>query len=120
LAERDPGTLSGGERQRMEIAVLLAQSPRLALVDEPTNHLDPGQQVQMLHLLKTRFTTDGRALVMVLHDINLALAFCDRLLLIRGDGDWRAGPASETGTPETLSWLYDHPVRQAENCLSFL
>ncbi len=124
LAGRSPHTLSGGERQRMEIAALLAQSPRLALLDEPTNHLDPGQQVAMLKLLKQRFTSQGRAMVVVLHDLNLALAFCERLLLLRGDGNWRAGSRQNTGTPEQFSWLYRHPVRRCseleEECLSFL
>lgn len=124
LAERDPATLSGGERQRMEVAVLLTQNPRLALLDEPSNHLDPGQQVALLKLLKERFTSPGRAMVVVLHDINLAMAFCDKLLLLRGDGEWRAGATEEMGTPERLSWLYDHRVRpcdgQQSPCFSFL
>ncbi len=124
LAERDPATLSGGERQRMEIATLLAQDPRLALLDEPTNHLDPGHQTAVLRLLRRRFRSRDRALVMVLHDINLARAFCDRLLLLRGDGSWRAGPVAETGTPEQLSWLYGCPVRDCAEreggCLTFL
>ena len=124
LARRDPATLSGGERQRMEIAVLLAQQPRLALLDEPANHLDPGHQVGILELLRRRFSRPGHAQVMVLHDINLALAFCHRLLLLRGDGHWRAGSVEEMGTPEQLSWLYGCPVRPCaelkDRCLSFL
>jgi len=124
LARRDPATLSGGERQRMEIAVLLAQQPRLALLDEPTNHLDPGHQVEILKRLRHHFARSGRALVMVLHDINLARVFCDHLLLLRGDGRWRAGEVAKMGAPEPLSWLYDWPVRtvgeEPESCLTFL
>ncbi len=124
MEKRDSSTLSGGERQRMEIAALLAQRPRLALLDEPTNHLDPGHQLDMLRLLRERFAAPSRGLVMVLHDINLALRFCDHLLLLKGDGSWKKGRTRRIGTGENLSWLFQHPVtRCAEGrvpCFSFL
>lgn len=110
LENRNIHTLSGGERQRMEIATLLAQRPRLALLDEPNNHLDPGQQILMLRLLHAHFTRAGHALVMVLHDCNLALRFCDHLLLLKGDGDYLAGSTQELASIENLSWLYQHQV----------
>jgi len=110
LENRDAQTLSGGERQRMEIATLLAQQPRVALLDEPSNHLDPGQQIIMLRMLKTRFTGTDRALLMVLHDCNLAIRFCDYLLLLKGDGEYLAGSVESLATAEHLSWLYQHPV----------
>jgi len=111
LAERDAATLSGGEQQRLELAVLLTQGPRLALLDEPTNHLDPNQAIQMLELVRRHFSNGRRSAIMVLHDVNLALRFCDRLLLMAGDGQWRAGPTAKLATEENLSWLYGHPVR---------
>lgn len=124
MEERSSSTLSGGERQRMEIAALLSQQPRLALLDEPTNHLDPGHQVEILELLLERFSGPSRGLVMVLHDINLALRFCDQLLLLRGDGSWRQGPVERLGTEEEISWLYRHPVASCSHgdrrCFSFL
>ena len=110
MEQRQVQTLSGGERQRMEIAMLLAQAPRLALLDEPSNHLDPDQQIRMLRLLKTHFTTPGHAMIMVLHDINLAMRFCDHLLLLRGDGQQRQGTTAEAATEENIRWLYGHPV----------
>ena len=110
LENRDPQTLSGGEHQRMEIATLLTQQPRMSLLDEPTNHLDPGQQIAMLELLQRRLNGAGKASVTVLHDVNLALRFCDHLLLLRGDGDWKSGPAGEIASVELISWLYRHPV----------
>ncbi len=110
LEQRNVPTLSGGERQRMEIAMLLAQAPRLALLDEPSNHLDPDQQILMLRLLKKQFTDSGRAMVMVLHDINLAMRFCDNLLLLRGNGQHRSGPATGIATENNIRWLYQHPV----------
>ena len=116
MEKRGTLTLSGGERQRMEIAALLAQQPRLALLDEPTNHLDPGHQLGMLRLLRARFSGPAHGLVMVLHDINLAMRFCDHLLLLRGDGSWRLGPAGEVGSEGNLSWLFRHPVASCSGC----
>ncbi len=123
LESRNTQTLSGGERQRMEIATLLTQQPRLALLDEPSNHLDPGQQIVMLQLLQKHFASTGHALLMVLHDCSLAIRFCDHLLLLKGDGQYLAGSAQKLATPENLSWLYQHPVslQQADGntCLHF-
>jgi iron complex transport system ATP-binding protein len=108
----------------MEIAMLLAQAPDLALLDEPSNHLDPDQQILMLRLLRDRFTQPGRASIMVLHDINLAMRFCDHLLLLKGNGQQLSGPAREIATEENIHWLYQHPVSrlQAEGttCFYFL
>jgi len=110
MENRNTHTLSGGERQRMEIATLLTQQPQLALLDEPSNHLDPGQQIIMLQLLQEHFTVEERALVMVLHDCNLAMRFCDHLLLLKGNGEYLAGSLTELASAENLSWLYQHPV----------
>ncbi|WP_456418173.1 ABC transporter ATP-binding protein [Thiolapillus sp.] len=123
LENRNTQTLSGGERQRMEIATLLTQQPRMALLDEPSNHLDPGQQIIMLQLLREHFSTTGRALLMVLHDCNLAMRFCDHLLLLKGDGRYLAGPTQKLATTGNLSWLYQHPVSlqqvDGNTCLYF-
>ena len=108
----DPATLSGGERQRLELATLLAQDPALALLDEPTNHLDPAWQLRLLDLVAARFVGPERACLMVLHDLNLALRYCTHLLLLRGDGRWRAAPRAELATAETFEWLYEVPVTQ--------
>jgi len=111
LAERPLSTLSGGERRRLAIATLLTQAPKLALLDEPTNHLDLHHQVTLLHKLREDFSRDGRALLVVLHDLNQALRHCDRLLLLYGDGRWEGGPATELASAERLSNLYDQPLR---------
>jgi len=111
MAERPLATLSGGERRRLAIATLLVQNPQLALLDEPTNHLDLHHQVALLHKLREDFSRDGRALLVVLHDLNQALRHCDQLLLLYGDGRWEAGPATELAGAERLSALYDQPLR---------
>jgi iron complex transport system ATP-binding protein len=111
LEDRPLVTLSGGERRRLAIATLFTQDPRLALLDEPTNHLDLHHQVGLLQQLHDTFTADGRALLLVLHDINLALRCCDHLLLLHGDGRWESGRAAELASAERLSVLYGQPLR---------
>lgn len=112
--EREVGSLSGGERRRLAIATLLTQAPPLALLDEPSNHLDLGHQIELLGLLCERFSDAHHALLMVLHDINLAVRFCDHLLLLPGDGSWLAGAAKELATEQNLSRLYGHPLEKTK------
>jgi len=115
MAERALQTLSGGERQRAAIATLLAQQPRLYLLDEPLAHLDLNHQIATLELLSLRARRDNIAIVMVLHDPNLALRFCDRALLLFGDGRHAEGPVAAVLNEDTLSALYGHPLRRVEN-----
>ncbi|MEU5754719.1 ABC transporter ATP-binding protein [Streptomyces sp. NPDC047829] len=81
LAHRGVLTLSGGERQRVLLARALVQEPEILVLDEPTNHLDVRHQVELLSLLRE----SGLTVLVVLHDLNLAAAACDRLgVLSRG------------------------------------
>src|SRR6266700_7466603 len=75
--ERDVRTLSGGERRRAALAALLTQQPRLFLLDEPSSHLDLAHQLAVLRRLTTLAREQRSALIMVLHDLNLARRFCD-------------------------------------------
>jgi iron complex transport system ATP-binding protein len=74
-------TLSGGERQRVLLAACFAQQPDLLLLDEPSTFLDIDHQLQSFAMLRAR-TDDGGACIAVTHDLNLALAFCTRLLVL--------------------------------------
>lgn len=112
MEEREVHTLSGGERQRVAIAALLAQAPRLYLLDEPLAHLDLNHQIATLELLSRRAREDGVALVMVLHDPNFALRFCDQALLLFGDSRHIAGPVAEVIDAPMLGSLYGHPMRR--------
>jgi len=112
LGGREVHTLSGGERQRLAIAALLAQQPRLYLLDEPLAHLDLNHQIAVLELLSRRARADGVGIVMVLHDINLALRYADRALLLFGESRTLEGPVEAVLTAESLSRLYGHPLRE--------
>ena len=109
LTERDVLTLSGGERRRLAIAQVLTQDPRVYLLDEPTNHLDPQHQLDALQLFRGR--ADAGAVVLAsLHDVNLAVRYADRCLLLYGDGRWDLGMTDEILDCERLSRLYATPM----------
>lgn len=110
--QREVHTLSGGERQRLAMATLLTQQPQLYLLDEPLTHLDLNHQIAMLELFRRTAGESGAAFVIVLHDVNLALRYCERALLLFGDGRWREGTVADTLTTEVLSDLYAHPLRE--------
>lgn len=102
---RDIRTLSGGERRRVALAALLAQQPQLFLLDEPSSHLDLSHQLALLDRLTDVVRASGKALVMVLHDVNLAARYCDHALLL-ANGDALAGPAPELLRAEPLSAVF--------------
>jgi iron complex transport system ATP-binding protein len=81
LRHRGAATLSGGERQRVLLAACLAQAPRLFLLDEPATFLDVDHQFQCFALLREHVER-GAACIAVTHDINVALTFCTRLLVL--------------------------------------
>lgn len=105
LTSRDVLTLSGGERRRLAIAQVLTQAPQLFLLDEPTNHLDPQHQLDALRLFRDK-ADSGAAVIASLHDVNLAVRFSDRCLLLYGDGQWDLGPTARILTVERLGKLY--------------
>lgn len=112
LEQREVHTLSGGERQRLGIATLLTQQPQLYLLDEPLAYLDLNHQLAMLELA-TRYAAEcGAGFVIILHDVNLALRYCRRALMLFGDGRWREGPSEEILNAGSLGELYGHPLRE--------
>ena len=96
LALRSISEMSGGERQCAVIARALAQEPQILFLDEPTMHLDIGHQVRILDLLKRLNKEDSLTVVVVLHDLNLASLYCDRLVLLK------EGRVHSIGTPEEI------------------
>ena len=96
FSDRQINELSAGERQMVVIAKALAQEPGVLYLDEPTSHLDIGHQVQILSLLKELNRQKGITVVIVLHDLNLASEYCDRILLLD------KGCVSEVGSPDSV------------------
>lgn len=96
FANRPVDALSGGQRQRCWIAMVLAQETDLILLDEPTTYLDLKVQVDLLELLVRLAHEGGRTLLVVLHDLNLAAAYADVLVMMRD------GRIEHHGSPETV------------------
>jgi iron complex transport system ATP-binding protein len=109
-AQRDVRTLSGGERRRAALAALLTQQPGLLLLDEPSSHLDLAHQLAVLRRLTALARDRGSALIMVLHDVNLARRFCDHVLMLE-HGTATAGAAAELLTADRLSKVYGVALR---------
>ena len=95
LAERELDTLSGGQRQRAWIAMALAQDTDILLLDEPTTFLDLAHQIEVLDLLWELNQTQGRTLVMVLHDLNQACRYADYLVAVKKGGVFAQGSPAE-------------------------
>jgi iron complex transport system ATP-binding protein len=101
--DRRVSTLSGGERQRVLLAACLAQAPRLLLLDEPATFLDVDQQLQCFTLLREE-TAKGTACIAVTHDVNLALTFCSRIVVLADHTIAYNAPTIEAcGRPEWLA-----------------
>lgn len=96
LADRSVDELSGGQRQRVWIAMALAQETDILLLDEPTTFLDVAHQVEVLDLLTDLREARGTTIVMVLHDLNLAARYSDRLIAMQ------SGRIHANGTPEDV------------------
>ena len=106
LSDRFVDELSGGQRQRVWVAMLLAQDTSIMLLDEPTTFLDVAHQVEVLDLLTDLNRERGITLVMVLHDLNLAARYSDRLVMIAGGAVAASGPAAEVLTEQRVREVF--------------
>jgi len=109
LAESALAELSGGERQRVFLARAFAQDAALLVLDEPTGALDLSHQVLLVRAVRRR-AQSGRGALLVLHDLALAGAACDRLLLLRAGRMLAEGPSLEVLRPEVLGAAYGTEV----------
>lgn len=97
--------LSGGEVQKVMLARALVQEPRVLLLDEPTSNLDPKNQYEMLSLVRSIAREHGVTVLIVIHDLNLALRFCDSFLFLKDGVNYLHG-GLEHVTSEVISEIY--------------
>jgi iron complex transport system ATP-binding protein len=107
LAERFLDELSGGQRQRAFVAMVLCQDTDYVLLDEPLNNLDMKHAVTMMKLLRRAADELGKTVVLVLHDINFASCYSDRIVAMRDGRVIHHGPPEALIRPEVLKDIYD-------------
>jgi iron complex transport system ATP-binding protein len=110
LIDRRVGELSGGEQQRVLLARALTQSTPILLLDEPTAHLDLQHQVGLMEIVSSLARTDNLAVLIAMHDLNLAAHYADRVALLAAGEVKFVGTAWQVLTPENLSSTYHLPV----------
>lgn len=106
FADRPVDALSGGQRQRVWIAMTLAQNTDLILLDEPTTYLDMAHQVEILDLLFDLNENEGRTVVMVLHDLNLACRYAHHIVAVRDKQIYAQGKPEEVVTTEMVQAVF--------------
>ncbi|MBN2208166.1 MAG: ABC transporter ATP-binding protein, partial [Candidatus Coatesbacteria bacterium] len=110
LAQRYFNELSGGERQRAMIAMALAQEPKVLLLDEPTSHLDISHVIAVFDLLASLAREQNLAVAAVLHDLNVASEYCDRLLLMDSGRVEALGEPAEVLSAENIKRVFKADV----------
>jgi len=118
LADRRVGELSGGEQQRVLLARALCQSTPILLLDEPTAHLDLQYQVHLLDLVRDLAHQDDLAVLIALHDLNLAARYADRVALMVAGEIQVVGTPAEVLKTDLLSQAYCLPVEVVEHPLT--
>jgi iron complex transport system ATP-binding protein len=110
LADRHLDQLSGGQRQRAYVAMVMCQGTDYVLLDEPLNNLDMRHAVQMMRMLRGMADELGRTVVLVVHDVNVAAGYSDRIVAMREGRLIASGPTDELMTPELLRKVFDVEV----------
>ncbi|AXI00342.1 ATP-binding cassette domain-containing protein [Sporosarcina sp. PTS2304] len=110
--------LSGGQRQRAFIAMTIAQDTDYILLDEPLNNLDMKHSVQIMKILRKLVNDLGKTVVIVLHDINFASVYSDRIVALKNGKVIKDGPTCDIINSESLREIYDMdiPIQQMKDC----
>ncbi|ETP68512.1 ATP-binding cassette domain-containing protein [Planomicrobium chinense] len=110
--------LSGGQRQRAFIAMVIAQDTDYILLDEPLNNLDMKHSVQIMKILRRLVDELGKTVVIVLHDINFASVYSDRIVALKNGRVVKDGTTEEIIQSAALKEIYDMdiPIQQMDNC----
>jgi iron complex transport system ATP-binding protein len=111
FADRLVDTLSGGERQRVWLAMLVAQDARCLLLDEPISALDIAHQIEVLSLMRRLADEQGLAIVVVLHDVNMAARFCDEIIALHSGRLITRGGPHEIMQADVLQTIYGVPMQ---------
>lgn len=106
LKDRDVVTLSGGERQRAWVAMALAQKPEILILDEPTTYLDISYQMEVLELVKELNNSLGITVIMVLHDLNQAARYSDRIYVLKQGQVYKKGDPKTIIEPQMLKDIF--------------
>ncbi len=106
IALREFNQLSGGQQQRVLIARAIAQTPRVLLLDEPTSALDIAHQLEVMEILHELIHAQQMAVLMVVHDLNLASRFADKIIMLSDGQIHSSGAAEETITRDNLRLVY--------------
>ena len=104
--ERKVMSLSGGERQKVWIAMVLAQKTGMLLLDEPTTYLDICHQFEIMELVRELNKTLGITIIMVLHDLNQAAQYSDRIIVLKDGKKYKEGKSMEVLTPSLIKEVY--------------
>lgn len=115
LRDRPVDSLSGGQRQRVWIAMVLAQDTDIVFLDEPTTYLDLAHSIDVLELVSTLNKEQGKTIVMVLHDLNLAARYSDNLVLMKDGSVTTLGSPESTITPQALRDVFGLDSRVIED-----
>ncbi len=110
---RNVSELSSGEAQKVMLARALAQQPKLLMLDEPTSNLDPRNQHLVMQTVRRIAEENNICVITILHDLNLAVRYCDRFLLLKDAGVFAFG-GSEVMTPGNIEAVYDMHVHLEE------
>ena len=110
---RNVSELSGGEAQKVMLARALAQEPKLLLLDEPTSNLDPRNQHEVLDLVNRIAREHEISVIIVIHDLNLAIRYCDKFVFLKDSQVYAAG-GLEVMTPENIESVYRMHVHTIE------
>lgn len=109
------GVLSGGEKQRVQLARVLVQvwvesdQPKYLLLDEPTSSMDIAHQHQVLHIA-SKLKNKGIAVLAVLHDLNMAAAYADQVILLKEGKVYQQGSVAEVMASKHLEYVFEHPI----------
>ena len=115
FARRGVDELSGGERQRVWLAMVLAQQTGTLLLDEPTTYLDLAHQIDVLELCSTVRRTRNMTVVVVIHELNLAIRYADHLIVVRGGDVLAVGAPWDIVTEELIEQTFSLPCRVIED-----